>query len=208
MQYIGFENMRDRRFWSHWIGRNCGALIVASIASLIANAVFGQIVYAAIPGHLLLELPRLFWLFIDVFIGVWAGLAGGMVLGAIQHYFFWQARVSRHQWILATALGGALAWPLIYSLIPHWIQSLDRMVFALGIGGYSDWIFLGVLMLLGAIGGIIIGVVQGLVLRQQALKWFLWFETMLLSGALAVGVFFSVITLLAMLVLGGGGAGD
>jgi hypothetical protein len=205
MQYIGLESIRDRRFWSHWIGRNCGALIVASIASLIANVVFGQIVYAAIPGHLLLGLPRPFWLFIDVFIGVWAGLTGGVLLGILQHYLLWQARVSRRLWILATAFGGALAWPLIYSLSPHWMQPLNRTAFALGIGRYSDWIFFGVLMLLGAIGGMIIGGLQGLALRQQHLKWFLWIVTMLLSGALAVGVFISIITLLAMLLLGGAG---
>src|SRR5262249_20556588 len=109
MQYIGLENMRGRPFWSHWIGRNCGALIVASIASIIATAVFGQVVYAAIPSHLLLELPRPFWLFIDVLIGIGAGLTGGMLLGAMQHYLLWQARVPRRLWMLATALGGGFA---------------------------------------------------------------------------------------------------
>src|SRR5215510_6973620 len=98
-------------FWSHWLRRNCVAFFLACIVSIVINALLGQIVYA-IPDALRLQLPQPVWLFVDLITGAGTGVLGGLLLGAIQHYLFWQPRVPRSQWMRVTALGGALVWPL------------------------------------------------------------------------------------------------
>jgi len=206
--YIGRENTRNLRSWARLLGRNCLALILASIVSSIVNAVFGLPVYDAIPGHLLLELPQPFWLVLDVFIGAGSGIIGGLLLGELQYNLFWHPRVPRHDWRLASALGGGLAWPLTYSLILHWIEPLDHNIFALGIGRYRTVIFVGILLLLGALGGAIMGGLQGVVIRQHNQSRFVWIMAMLLSGILVVGIFIIIITLLTLRLHGGGGTGD
>ena len=182
--------------WLPWLGVSCISLIPAFIAALFVEGMSHSI----IPSRL--DVPTLlrFGLIFEILAYLVAGASGGVVLGALQYALLRLPILHFRRWVLLSAIGGAIGWCIMregLSLSARYLAPSSSIV-------ASELGFNLLFLLIGGSGGLIMGSLQWLALRQRLVYAERWMILMLFSGI----AFTMALLGVAYLFASGGSIGD
>lgn len=186
-------------FWVQWVAATAlGELAGLGIAAAVGSSVIRAFGEPATPGYA------------EVFAGlaVLLGALQGGLVGAVQAGVLRRRLKGLHGWVLATALGGSLAWAM--GVVPGILIGLYLPPLRSG-PGVPDWLQLLLAMPAGVLAGAILSFPQWRVLRHYLAHAGWWLTANALAWALgmplvfvAAGVGWDGGTLLsALMVIGG-----